>query len=375
MALTINKQPTAEGLYFVNSPILIELISTNVAQTDFAYLLEVTIWHGNLTDSNAVTYTLRKLPNPENGNKAVFDVSKLISDKLDHPTGKEFTTRVQEIEAGGVWCKITAKATWTSNGSETLAGNSWYNTEGVTFMKEETINGSVALRDMIFDRPSDTEIYGSTYIPVLRSDFDEVIVTAGSETHTQTLTANNALSSKRIQYVDVYDIFTDEITGSYDKFNVQLSDGTNTGPTYTFYIGCESRFTAIPIMYLNRYGVFDTLFLQKKHVRSRRYERITFHRSHMISSVDIDLSRKGNTTFNVTSQVSHLMNTGYLDEAENAMIEQLMISPYIVAKLDSKWTNVVVNDMELQEKTSLNDRLVQYTISFTEGHKEINIVR
>ena len=375
MALTITKQPASNGLYFADSPILIEMISTQVAQTGFAYKLEVTIWSGGISDSNSVTYTLRKLPNPENSNRALFDVSKLIQDQLEHPTAKNFTARVEDIGTGGIWCKITAKATWGSSGSESTAGNTWYNTQGYTFMDKERVNETIAVRDMLMIRPTDTEVYGSTYIPVLRSDFDQVIVTAGSETHTQTLTASATESDTRIQYVDVYDIFEDEITGSYDEFKVKLSDGTNESSQYTFYVGCESRFVPIPIMYLNQYGVIETLFLEKKHVRSRSYERISFKRAHIIDSVDIDMSRKGNTTFNVTSQVSHVMNTGFLDEAENTMIEQLMISPYIVAKLDDVWRQVVVNDMELQEKTSRNDRLIQYSISLTEGHKEINIVR
>lgn len=374
MALTINTQPTSLGLYFANSPILIELISTQVAQTGFAYKLEVTLWHGGASTSDPVTYTLRKLPNPENSNRAVFDLSKLIQEKIQHRTSADLSVRRETINDGSVYCKITAYGTWDGGGSETATGNTWMNTLGYSYMSDQTINYKLGAGELLISRPSHTEVFGTFYLPIYLADYNRIIVSSGNNTLDFEFVQSASNSNKRIQYYDVYDVFQN-FGNNQDYFDVQWSDGTTTSDTYRFYVGCESKYTAIPVQYLNRYGVFETLWLQKKHVRSRSYERVTFEKPHITDSLSIDMSKTGTSTLNVFSKISHVMNTGFLDEAENKMIEELMVSTYVAIYLDDQWKQVVVNDMELQEKTSLNDRLIQYTISFTEGHRDINTAR
>jgi hypothetical protein len=82
--------------------------------------------------------------------------------------------------------------------------------------------------------------------------------------------------------------------------------------------------------------------------------------------------------YNKLGKESITLNTNYLSEEYNEVIKQLMMSEQVwLTKLtDTELVlGVIPTTQSVTYKTSLNDRLVQYTIDFNYAFDKINTVR
>jgi hypothetical protein len=57
------------------------------------------------------------------------------------------------------------------------------------------------------------------------------------------------------------------------------------------------------------------------------------------------------------------MNTGYMDQGMNAVLEQLLMSQQVWMNYESNVTPITITSNQLTYKTSVNDKLVDYTIT------------
>ena len=88
------------------------------------------------------------------------------------------------------------------------------------------------------------------------------------------------------------------------------------------------------------------------------------------------------TTFNKQAKNSISLSSGYYPEYTNAWFEELLLSEY-VWMVRPKYTDPTTNEIvpvniktsNMVHKTSLNDRLIEYTIQFEESFDYINNVR
>ena len=76
---------------------------------------------------------------------------------------------------------------------------------------------------------------------------------------------------------------------------------------------------------------------------------------------------------------SYTMNTGYMPEDYNQVIEQLMLSEQVWATFVTD-TEVLVRPLvpktkSVTYKTSVNDKLIDYTIDFDIANNKINNIR
>ena len=79
--------------------------------------------------------------------------------------------------------------------------------------------------------------------------------------------------------------------------------------------------------------------------------------------------------FHVTGKESIQMNTGFIDEQFNDVMKQLMLSEqtWLYDGVDVK--PITLNTKSLQMKTSVNDKLINYTIDFQYSYNKINDIR
>jgi hypothetical protein len=75
------------------------------------------------------------------------------------------------------------------------------------------------------------------------------------------------------------------------------------------------------------------------------------------------------------SRESIVVNTGYVNDSYNQVIEELLMSPRCWIFKDSQQLPVVPQDKQVVFKTSLNDRLANYTINFKFAFDKINTIR
>jgi hypothetical protein len=81
-------------------------------------------------------------------------------------------------------------------------------------------------------------------------------------------------------------------------------------------------------------------------------------------------------SYNANATESITLNSGFVDECSNSSYEELMVSEYIWM-VDAADTIYPVNltESSFTKKTKLNDKLINYTMSFDISAKLVNNIR
>jgi hypothetical protein len=167
-------------------------------------------------------------------------------------------------------------------------------------------------------------------------------------------------------------------SGSADKTSISTSAtsvaAASGNYTWTIERICNPKYTPILITFVNRNGVPQEHYFFLKSVESIRTKAESFKRNIFVyssSNYDTELAQK--QTFNKNGTIRYTLNTNYMIEAYNEVMEDLLLSEYV-------WINyggltgkpVVVTSSSLTYKKSVNDRLIQYTIEVEEANDIIN---
>lgn len=137
-----------------------------------------------------------------------------------------------------------------------------------------------------------------------------------------------------------------------------------------------SKYDNIALRFLNKYGAIQTMFFNKKHVEQINVKS----KSYNVNTIDYDNltynTQQHNNVKNVTnSSQKYTINTDFVDEYYNQTIEEIILSEYVWAYIDSVWKPVNVNTNSLTKKTHVNDKLVQFELQLDVANNHININR
>ena len=86
--------------------------------------------------------------------------------------------------------------------------------------------------------------------------------------------------------------------------------------------------------------------------------------------------------FNTEAKQTHVLSSGYYPEGANEYFEQLLLSEHVWltryrknAPTSEETIPVILKTSNFTYKTSVNDRLVEYTMTFEDAFDYINNVR
>ena len=79
--------------------------------------------------------------------------------------------------------------------------------------------------------------------------------------------------------------------------------------------------------------------------------------------------------FHVTGKEKIQMNTGFIDESFNEVIRQLMLSEQVWVYDGSEVKPITLDTKSVQFKTSVNDKLIDYTFDFSYAFNKVNDMR
>lgn len=204
--------------------------------------------------------------------------------------------------------------------------------------------------------------------------WNEYDVTWASTIQDITVSDTNVAKDK-IVYIRVTP--TDDLT---DGSTVTIST-TKTGyaqsKTITFREICEPRYDYLEVIFYNKYGALQTIPFNKKSKISINTSSDSFKRNLMDFVNDPTYTKEKHQVrqFHVTGKETIQMNTGYLDESFNEVIRQLLLSEQVFVYDGSEVKPIVIDSSSLQFKTSVNDRLTQYTLDFSYAFNKINDIR
>ena len=151
-------------------------------------------------------------------------------------------------------------------------------------------------------------------------------------------------------------------------------------------IDCTKYGIGNKITYINKYGAQQDLwfFLKESKNLARTNEG---YKSNTITypsgGATYSVQDAPNKVFNTQAKQTHILSSGYYPEFANQQFEELLLSEYVwLSKLVSGVgvasyivVPVKVKTSSLAFKTSVNDRLIEYTIEFEEAFDYINNIR
>ena len=135
----------------------------------------------------------------------------------------------------------------------------------------------------------------------------------------------------------------------------------------------ECKYEPKEVHFVNRYGVEETFWFFKKNVKSITVEKETY-RPNIAGSYANGVLSHQYQDYNVNGREKIVLNTGFVNESFSENIKQLMLSEkvWVYNNGIKRPVNVATSEMEL--RTHVNDKLINYTIEFEFSNEIINNV-
>ena len=175
-------------------------------------------------------------------------------------------------------------------------------------------------------------------------------------------------SNQKIQYAT--------IPANSSEIKVYATDDTTLKKTITVVNVCEPKFTNYKITFINKHGAFQDVYMFAKSTESFNVTDENF-KSNIIanSTVTYNTYASQQTRYNVNAQSNLKLNTGFILEDANSTIEELFLSRNVWIRFNSQTLPIVPKTKDMTFKTSVNDKLINYTIDFEFAFNKINNVR
>lgn len=139
---------------------------------------------------------------------------------------------------------------------------------------------------------------------------------------------------------------------------------------------CKSKYTSNKVTFVNKFGTLQDMYFFKKATEMMTVKKESYKANVLNNSNSYSASEHVNQDFNILGKESITLSSGYLDESYNEVFKQLMLSEKVwITDEDYQVTPINIKTSSLAYKTSLNDKLVDYKISFDKSFDTINNVR
>jgi len=295
-------------------------------------------------------YTLRKEAAPQQ--VVVFEIAELCRDFLDITFDGTYTAKTLTIQTEINSYNVSNGITASTQAIDDIG----YDAYG-TFM--EGANPVVPFGSrptwLLSGDPNHTTVNNEYYIYVPNS-------TAGSVPY---IIANETMGYQSYGATDV------EITGSPAgvKMNIIRIDCTKYGNGHK-------------ITFVNKYGALQDIWFFLKSVNTTTKKQEQFQRNIVTSTGGYSVNTHTKQVFNTIANTSITLSSGYYPEWANQWFEQLLLSeqvwltrpkPFNPSQDEVVPVNVKKNTMV--KKTSLNDKLIDYTFDFDMSFDYINNIR
>jgi hypothetical protein len=131
---------------------------------------------------------------------------------------------------------------------------------------------------------------------------------------------------------------------------------------------CEPKYNPIQCQFINRYGGWQFLTFFKAQTNTIQTMGTTFKM--LPDAVNYNVARAQTKSFNINGSQSIRLNTGWIPENYNELIQDLLLAETIL--LDGVPVEVKTTATDL--KTSLKDKNINYEIEFDYAFSLINDV-
>jgi hypothetical protein len=136
-----------------------------------------------------------------------------------------------------------------------------------------------------------------------------------------------------------------------------------------------NKYDPIKLVFVNRFGMPQELWFFAKSVESLGATRDRYKSNKLNNNGSYDEEVHQVKTFNANGKIRYSLSTGYISEDYNEFIQELMLSEQVWAHIGGVVRPVSVLDSDVTYKTSLNDKLVAYTVEIEQANDLISTMR
>jgi hypothetical protein len=129
-----------------------------------------------------------------------------------------------------------------------------------------------------------------------------------------------------IDFLDEYEIF------EVDQINIATTDGLRIVKVKTIE---ECKYKPAKISFINKFGGLQDLWFFRKSIKQLSVTKEEYKRFEISINGLYDTLKHPRKTFNIQGAKSITLNTGYVDESYNEVIEQMMQSEYVWMEQDT----------------------------------------
>ena len=351
------------------------------------FQINITVFGGlssstEICDDLYATYSLQKKPLGTEDSVS-FDISEIVNDHIE-----QIFTGTYASAKSSIWVTVATsarQADGTVIGSVT--SNTYLAQEGFNKFKEG-VNYTTEPIAMLSSTYIQNHKGSTITIPVNAERVTQVEWRNGTSVRETDTFTDNGNQNQKIQFA----LFT---AGTFlDNALITYDSGSTT--TITLEQVEECKYPVNKITFVNRWGALQDLFFFKKSTENLEATRETFNRSIFEArAVQLDppetpgdacqesltfntysTTAHAKKTFNANATESVVLNTGFVNELMNPYFEELMVSEHIwLTDSSANIFPVNLKESSFAKKTSLNDRLINYTMSFDKSFALVNNIR
>lgn len=162
-----------------------------------------------------------------------------------------------------------------------------------------------------------------------------------------------------------------------DYYDVILKDsGGDTITSVRYYLVCEPKYTPYQIAFINRFGVADFITFFKRSDERGNFTQDTYQKSIYNDGFTTPSLEVGKyNSFNVNSRNSLTLNTGFVDQDYDETIKDILMSEYVAVLENGNWIAVQPERGSVEYQKHVNQKLINYTLTFNYAFDERSLVR
>jgi hypothetical protein len=384
------------------SPIFITAKNNTLALDTLTEMdLNLRIRTGVLAASGTFNYALSK---DYSINQVInFEISDLVRDQFSHDfTIYDSTGYVDSPTGEALWVVPTGSVAYSNNGAavanqafpiESDTAFAFLCTDGWT---SDTNNTEITSANLTVSRDryvlanqygllALNNLQNIDYISIRWNNGDEDFFyeTSGS----YTIPAAGTTSTSSVIYAGVYpqnlqdnphldSTIKPSTHQSGDYYDVEVYSTTALIFSQRFYLTCEVKYEPHQLSFINRYGMLDYLTFFKRSDERGAFEQDSYQKSIYNDAFTSPSTSIGKyQSFNVNSRNAYTLNTGFVGQDHDDVIEDILMSESVCLRIDSEWVAVVPERGTIDYQKSVNTKLINYTMTFTKAFDQRSLIR
>ena len=373
----------------VRSPYFITDNSTSSGSALASAILYIRIYTGaastNLTQTPEYTINSTAI----NGS-VTFEVSELVRDYIENTFDGNYTNSVK-------WFNYNIKRTYENTSVSTTSQQNLAIFDGYGYFEDgsnpQNLQSALQSNTTIF-----TNDFANINIPIHVTEDTTVSYLKGGEIIFTKDLVYSTNSADQVQYVqnssldaDVFKKRVDAITGTtLEAFNCVKNIASDVYQEFdadSIYINKggvievikieeveECKYNPYKVTFVNKFGALQDLWFFKRSNLSLQTKQESY-KANIVTNGTYSINSRQKTVFNKTGAERLQLNTGFYPESYNEVFRQLTLSEEVWIDYDGDTLPISVMSSSLNYKTSVNDKLINYTIDVEFANNKINNIR